>query len=224
MYLLERSSGLPKPRSSAPAISTRSTCLAAAAASYSNSSHRPPDLATGSHLFCYSYTSTSAWLRVSNPSHASAASCLYRPSGNTSCAFSSYLGKRSASDRPWWEHTILLVRILVQEQVLFLNHGPWSFPWSNLGNPNLTGTLVTLTQPTAISCIINSVFPFFSGIQARRAEILPSLSPLPVDNFMRLFFRKPVIMFRTSPISSRRTLATRTSLSCSTRTPLSLNL
>ena len=69
---------------------------------------------------------------------------------------------------------------------------------------------------------INSVFPFFSGIQARRAEILPTLSPLPVESSMRLFFRKPVIMFRTSPISSWLALATRTSLSCSTRTPLSL--
>ena len=39
---------------------------------------------------------------------------------------------------------------------------------------------------------------------------------------MRLFYRKPVIMFRTPPISSWRTQAIRTSLSCSTRTPLSL--
>ena len=124
---------------------------------------------------------------------------------------------------PLREPTILLVLILVQEQVLFLNHGHWFFPWSNLGNPSLTG-LVTLTQSTAISCIINSAFPFFSGIQARRAEILPTLSPLPVESFMRLFFKKPVIMFRTSPISSWRTPATRTSLSCSTRIPLSLTL
>ena len=51
---------------------------------------------------------------------------------------------------PFREPTILLVLILVQEQVLFLNHGHWFFPWSNLGNPNLTG-LVTLTQSTAIS-------------------------------------------------------------------------
>ena len=108
---------------------------------------------------------------------------------------------------PLREPTILLVLILVQEQVLSLNHGPWSFPWSNLGNPNLAG-LVTLTLPTAISCIIISVFPFFSGIQARRAEILPTLSLLPVESFMRLFFKKPVIMFRTSPISSGRTLTT----------------
>ena len=123
---------------------------------------------------------------------------------------------------PLREPTILLVLILVQEQVLFLNHRHWFFPWSNLGNPSLTG-LVTLTQPTAISCIINSAFPFFSGIQARRAEILPTLSPLPVESFMRLF-KKPVIMFRTSPISSWRTPATRTSPSCSTRTPSSPTL
>ena len=39
---------------------------------------------------------------------------------------------------------------------------------------------------------------------------------------MQLFFMKPVIMFRTSLISSLRILATWTSLSFSTRTPLSL--
>ena len=61
-----------------------------------------------------------------------------------------------------------MVLILVQEQILFLNHGPWSFPMVLLVNPNPTGS-VTLTQSTAISCIINSAFPFFSGIQARRA-------------------------------------------------------
>ena len=54
------------------------------------------------------------------------------------------------------EHTILLVQILEQELLLFLNYEPWFFLWSNLGNPNLTG-LVTLIQPTAISCIINTV-------------------------------------------------------------------
>ena len=124
---------------------------------------------------------------------------------------------------PLREPTILLVLILVQEQVPFLNHGHWFFPWSNLGNPSLTG-LVTLTQLTAISCIINSAFPFFSGIQARRAEILPTLSPLPVESFMRLFFKKPVIMSRTSPVSSGRTPTARTSLSCSTRTPSSPTL
>ena len=57
---------------------------------------------------------------------------------------------------------------------------------------------------------------------ARRA--LLTLSPLPVASFMQSFSRKPATMFRTSPISSRRTLATRTLLSCSTRTPLSLTL
>ena len=124
---------------------------------------------------------------------------------------------------PLREPTILLVLILVQEQVLFLNHGHWFFPWSNLGNPSPTD-LATLPQLTAISCTINSAFPFFSGIQARRAGIPPTLSPLPVEGSMRLFFRKPMIMFRTYLISSWRTLATRTSLSCSTRTPLSQTL
>ena len=107
------------------------------------------------------------------------------------------LPTREVQVPPLREPTILLVLILVQEQVLFLNHGHWFFPWSSLGNPSLTG-LVTLTQSTAISRIINTVYLFSSGIQARRAEILPTLSPLPVESFMRLFFKKPVIMFRTS--------------------------
>ena len=79
-----------------------------------------------------------------------------------------------------------------------------------------------LTLLTAISCIINTVSLFFSGIQDWPAGTPPTLSRLPVESSMRLFFKKPVIMFRTSPISSLRTLAPRTSLSCSTRTPLSL--
>ena len=113
-----------------------------------------------------------------------------------------------------------MVQILVQELVLFLNHEPWFFLWSDLGNPNLTG-LVTLTQPTAISCIINTVSQFFGGTQAQLAETPPQRHE---DGFMRLSFKKPVIMFRTSPISSLRTLATRTSPSCSTRTPSSPTL
>ena len=64
----------------------------------------------------------------------------------------------------------------------------------------------------------------FSGIQARRAGTPPILLRRPVEGSMRLFFKKPVIMFRTSPISSLRILATQTLLSCSTRTPLSLTL
>ena len=124
---------------------------------------------------------------------------------------------------PQREPITLLAPIFVQTQASSPNHVQWFFPWSVLGNPSPTD-LVTLTQLTAISCTINSTFPFFSGIQARRAEILPTLSPLSVESFMRLFFKKPVIMFRTSPISSGRTPTTWTSLSCSTRIPLSLTL
>ena len=69
---------------------------------------------------------------------------------------------------PKREATILLVQILVQELVLFLNHGPWFFLWSNWVNQHLTGS-VTWIQPTAISCIINTVSLFFHGIQDRRA-------------------------------------------------------
>ena len=52
----------------------------------------------------------------------------------------------------------------------------------------------------------------------------PILLRRPVEGSMRLFFKKPVTMSRTSPISLLRILVTRTSLSCSTRTPLSLTL
>ena len=131
------------------------------------------------------------------------------------------LPAREVQVPPLREPTILLVQILEQELVLFLNRVPWFFLWSNLGNPNLTG-LVTLIQPTAISCIINTVFLSFSGIQARRAGTPPMSLRRPVEGSMRLFFKKPVIMLRTSPVSSLRILVTRTLLSCSTRTPLSL--
>ena len=105
----------------------------------------------------------------------------------------------------WREPTILLIQNLVQGLALFLNCEPSFFLWSTLDNPNLLGTVV-LIQLTVISCIINSVFPFFNGTQAGRSEIPPTLFQLPVGSSMRLFFRKPVIMFRTFPISSWRTL------------------
>ena len=155
-------------------------------------------------------------------SHAPTASCSYRPCGNTSCALSYY-----RQDKCWYRSggnpQSCRYRSSCRGLALFLNREPSFFLWSTLVNPNLKGT-VTLIQPTVIPCIINIVFLSSSGIQARRAEIPPKLSLLPVESSMRLFFKKPAIMFRTSPISSRRTLATRTSLSCSTRIPLSLTL
>ena len=64
----------------------------------------------------------------------------------------------------WWERTILQLQILVQGLFLFLNRVPSFFLWSTLVNPNLKGTMV-LIQLTVVSCIINSVFPFFNGTQ-----------------------------------------------------------
>ena len=115
------------------------------------------------------------------------------------------------------------VQTHVQGLALFLNREPLFFLWSNLVNPNLTGS-VTLTQLTAISCITNTVSLFFSGIQDRPAGTPPILSRRPVESSMRLFFKKPVIMSRTSLVSTLHTLATRTSPSCSTRTPSSPTL
>ena len=158
----------------------------------------------------------------SHLSVAPTATCQYHPCGDTIlCA--QLLPAREVQVPPFREPTILLVRIFVQEQVLSLNYEPLFFQWSNLVNPNLTGS-VTLTLLTAISCSINTVSLFFSGIQDRPAGTPPTLSRLPVESSMRFLFKKPLIMFRTSPISSLRTLTTRTSPSCSTRTPLSLTL
>ena len=102
----------------------------------------------------------------------------------------------------------------------FPNQGQWFFPWSVLDNPSPTD-LVPLPQLTAKSRTINSAFSFFSGIQARRAEILPTSSLPPVVGFMQLSFRKPATMSRASLITSEHTPTTWTLLSCSTRTPLS---
>ena len=124
---------------------------------------------------------------------------------------------------PWREPTMPSVPTLVREVVLFLILGPWFFLWSTLGKPNLTGS-VTLIQPTASSCITNTVSVFFSGIQDRHAGTPPISLRRLAEGSMRLFFKKPVIMSTTSPISSLRTLATRTLPSCSTRTPSSPTL
>ena len=79
---------------------------------------------------------------------------------------------------PFREPTILLVQILVQELVLFLNHEPWFFMWSNLGNPNLTG-LVGLID-TADSEFMHHQYQLFppsveswSGAQEGRARLRP---------------------------------------------------
>ena len=90
---------------------------------------------------------------------------------------------------PWWERTILLIQMHVQGLFLFLNRVLSFFLWSTLVNPNLKGTLV-LIQLTAISCIINSAFPFYNGTQARRVNILVILSPQPVGSSMRLFLQE----------------------------------
>ena len=140
----------------------------------------------------------------------------------THYARSATTGKRSAKYCSGGNPQSCRCRSSCRDWPFFKTASPRS-SWSTLVNPNLKSTVV-LIQLTVISCIINFVFPSFNGIQAQRAEILPTLSPLRVESSMRLFFRKPVIMFRTSPISSLRTLATRTSLSCSTRTPLILTL
>ena len=103
-------------------------------------------------------------------------------------------------------------------------HGPWFFLWSNFGQAKPDGLGRIDTADSATSCITNTVSLFFSGIQDRRAGTPPILLRRPVEGSMRLFFKGPVIMSRTSPISFLHILVTRTLLSYSTRTPLSLTL
>ena len=115
------------------------------------------------------------------------------------------------------------VQTLERDVDLVLSLGKWFFLYSNSGKPSLMGS-DTLKLRTVTSCIINTVSQSFSGIQARRARTPPISSRRLVEGSMRLFFKKPAITSPTSPISSLRTLATRTSPSCSTKTPSSLTL
>ena len=174
----------------------------------------PPDLATSSHLHTTHGAST-----ISYPSHAPQPPVCTTLVG-THPVRSATTGKRGASTALAGTHNPVGADPRT-------GTGPFPEPRA------LVLPMVKFGQPksdrlghidTVDSDLMHHQFrlPFFSGIQARRAEILPTLSPLLVESSMRLFCRKPVIMFRTSPISSWRTLATRTSLSCSTRTPLSL--
>ena len=93
--------------------------------------------------------------------------------------------------------------------VLFLNREPAFCVWSNLVNPNLTGS-VAMTQLTAISCVVDTVSLFLSGIKDRPASTPPILLRRPVESSLQLFFKKPVIMSHTSLSSSLHALATRT--------------
>ena len=131
------------------------------------------------------------------------------------------LPTREVQVLPLREPTILLVQILVQELVLFLNQKPWFFPVVKFGQSMPDGLGHIDTADSDLSCIISTVSRFFSGIQAQLAETPPQRL---ADGFMRLSFKKQTIITFTSPISSLRTLATRTSLSCSTRTPSSPTL
>ena len=130
--------------------------------------------------------------------------------------------KRSASTAQAGSHNsngpALVLRLLPSP-----NPTLWYSSCSTLGTPKPAAPAPS-PQRTAISCIINFAFSSYSGIQARRAEILPILSPLPVVNSMQLSSRKPVTMFRTYLPIFLRTLTTRILPFCSTRTPLSQTL
>ena len=138
MYLLERSPGPPKLRSSAPAISTRSTCLAAAAAGTRTAQPRLQILLLT--LTCYtshgastiSCTSTSP-ATFSYFSHAPTAACSVPPMGDHTL-YDQLLPPKEVLVPPLREPTILLLLILVQEQVVFLHRaGPGPSHWFKFG-------------------------------------------------------------------------------------------
>ena len=119
--------------------------------------------------------------------HAPTAKCQYHPSDNKSCALG-YFPKRSASTAPAGTHSPVRPDPRARNWSFSLHLEPRFFQKSNLGNPNLTGS-VTLTQQTAISCIINTFCIFLSEIQARPVGTPPTLSRLPVEESMQLFFK-----------------------------------
>ena len=115
-------------------------------------------------------------------------------------------GKRSASTALAGTHNLVDTDSRT-DPVPFPKPRALVLPLVHFGQSKPEGHGGTLIQLTVISCIINIVFPSFRGIQARRAEILLTLFPLPVESSMRLFFKKPVITFRTSLSSCNTDLA-----------------
>ena len=109
------------------------------------------------------------------------------------------------------------VQTLVRDVDLYLSLGPWFLPMVKFGQakPDGLGHIDTVD-----SDLMHHQYRLCSSVE-RRPSAQEShqyhrsdLRKVPC----RSFFKKPVIMFPTSPISSLRTLATRTSPSCSTRT------
>ena len=169
----------------------------------------PPELAAYSHLLTNVNSSSSH----AQQSPVSTTQVGTHPVRTASSA------KRSAGTAPAGTHNPTGPNLRT-DTGLFPKPRAVVLPMVSLGNPSPTD-LAPLPQLTAISCTINSDFPSFSGIQAQRAEILPTSSLPPVVGFMQLSFRKPATMSRTSLINSECTPTTWTLLSCSTRTPLS---
>ena len=151
--------------------------------------------------------------------YAPAATCKYHPSGKTSCAFSSYLHKEykyrpSGNPQSHWcrpscgKWSFFKPRALVLPMVKFVQ-----------AKPDGLGRTDTRLHASSIPSLCSSV-ESRPGAQEPHQYRCAQL----VEGSMRLFLKKPVIMSTTSPISSLRTMATRTLLSCSTRTPLSPTL
>ena len=71
-------------------------------------------------------------------SHAPTATCQYHSSGNTSCALRCYVQEK-CKYRSSGNPQSCCCRSSCWNWSFFLNHEPWFFLRSNLGNPNLTG-------------------------------------------------------------------------------------
>ena len=182
----------------------------------------PPGLEKYAHL-CASHGITVKAAPVRPRLHTSTSVPSLQPHVSTTQVYVNQQPTKGVQVPAKREPTMPSVQTLVRDMVLFLSLGPWFFLWSNSGKPSLTG-LDALIQRTATSCIINTVSQIFCATHGRRARTPPISSRRLAEGSMRLFFKKPVIMSPTSPISSLRTLETRTSPSCSTRTPSRLTL
>ena len=184
----------------------------------------PSGLATGAHL----YTTHGAAISDA-PSRARLRSAIpdmpTQPSACTTHVGSLHLrsattGKRSASTALVGTHNLANTDACAGS-VPFPKPRALVLPLVQFGQSKPDGHT---GLDTADSDLMHHQFrlSFYNGTWARLVNILVILSPQPVGSSTRLFYRKPVIMFRTSLISLWHSLTTRTSLSCSTRTLLSL--
>ena len=146
---------------------------------------------------------------------------LYHPCGITPSSFSHYRQEKCqyrARGNPqlYWPHSSYRRRTLPQPKAVIL-------PMVNFGQPqsNGPGPLATADSDIMHHQFRVSLLQWNPGPSRKQPTNIVSAA---CGSSMRLFYRRPVIMFSTSLISLWPSPTTRTSLSCSVRTLLSLTL